>query len=79
MELLWYYEDYLSFPYGASEDRAQKVRSMMCRRGEELFQSVFSLAAEVGEVIGYLRESVVSFFKDGSPYLKSRSWKIPLR
>jgi hypothetical protein len=52
---------------------------MMCRRGEELFQSVFSLAAEVGEVIGYLRESVVSFFKDGSPYLKSRSWKIPLR
>jgi hypothetical protein len=79
MELLWYYEDYLSFPYGASEDRAQKVRSMMCRRGEELFQSVFS----EGKASDYFKEAVseglnecelVIISKD--PFILNLPWEL---
>jgi tetratricopeptide (TPR) repeat protein len=40
-ELTWYLEEYLSFPYGAERERAQKVVDNMAQWGELLFNSVF--------------------------------------
>jgi len=41
-ELRWYLEEYLQFPYGAEEYKAQKVEEKMKVWGESLFTQVFA-------------------------------------
>lgn len=42
-ELAWYYEKYLTFPYGEMEDRGKRVAYKNLKEwGEKLFQSVFA-------------------------------------
>ncbi|MEA3403763.1 MAG: CHAT domain-containing protein, partial [Armatimonadota bacterium] len=40
-ELRWYLEDFLSSPWGAYQDRAERVARKMTQWGEELFERVF--------------------------------------
>src|SRR5258708_4469371 len=40
-ELRWYLEDYLQFPYGAEEDRAQQVQKHLIEWGDALFKQIF--------------------------------------
>jgi len=57
-ELRWYLEEYLDFPYGAEEYRAQKVVERMVRWGESLFEQVFINADSDPDPRGFYQEAV---------------------
>jgi hypothetical protein len=41
-DLVWYYEEYLRFPYGGMEDRGQRIAESLNEWGGKLFKSVFA-------------------------------------
>jgi hypothetical protein len=56
--LRWYLEDYLMFPYGAEEYRAQKVEEKMQGWGESLFRQVFIKGEKDPDPRGFYQEAV---------------------
>jgi len=57
-ELRWYLEEYLQFPYGAEEYRAEKLEQRMAEWGETLFNQVFIKSEQDPDPRGFYQEAV---------------------